>query len=213
MLCSAYAQPRPNDPCLCVGQGNRAWVLGALTFPVPVVQTPTKPPDVLPPTPTPVPVGGTSLFGAVDAMSTGGQFGRRDLLYQGRWSYGSDAQALIVYNGAVTQTLRGTRVDSAAIYLHREAGGNYAPVSAQLHTATDITMTGDVVHGPVPANNVPMTIGQAGWFPFDTNAAQRLVDGTAHSVALIGSGQSQYFVGSGLTRDGAMGQLSITWHR
>lgn len=201
---AAYA-PVVGDLVYLSWQSSQPVVLGK----VGTTTAPTPPPP--PPAPPTVAATGTSTFAAVESRSwRSGQWrtDTTDVAQGDAPGYGGHPNNGAWFYGTAPQSLAGATVTSAEIWLPGESSSVSTPTVHLYRHTSGTRPAGDVtrVSGPY---DVSKGGGTSGWYPFDTAAAQAIVD-AGGGVAITGSPYARH---KGLGKDGQSGALRIHWSR
>lgn len=191
------------------GGSGTGVVMGKLsTAPI----TPTEPAPA-PKPPPPAPTTGVRTFPARSAGTYRSGVWRGDAngnVIQGTYSgYPGANSGAWFYHGQPQATLAGATVAKAEIWLGRTSGGVYAAQDCHLQRVTNDVRPGGALTFTGGVDNVPLKVGQTGWFTISTAMVQAIVD----SGGSIGIQNDPYLRMFGIKQDPRAGTLRITWRR
>ena len=158
------------------------------------------------------PQNGTSTFPAIDAGSFRGGKWRTDTDNVAQGDYGGWGlnNGAWFYGGAPHQALNGASVLSAAIWLPRLRGGDFAPQTVHLYRhSSNVRPGGDVTRVAGPYDVTSPGVGASGWVGISPDLAWDLI---THDGG-IGISGMPYVVLAGRSTDAMTGALRISWHK
>lgn len=206
--------PTVGDSVLIVWAGSVPIVLGKwgkIGTPGSAPAAPGRPSTPAPP--SPIPTAGTKTFHAVASGTRRGGVWRADTagnVIQGTAPSGGSANTgAWFYGGQPRATLAGATVTAAWVWLQRVEGGTAGPLTVHLYRVTDDRRPAGDPTFTTTTNDVPLDIGQSGWWPIDTSFGQALVN----SGGSVGVQGTPYVRLAGLGNTGAAGALRLQWRK
>lgn len=180
--------------------GSMPRVLGAIgAMAAPPAPKETAPTQVM---------SGEQYFPAVETSSWREGSWWNDKPAQYRWGGWPEDFGAWFYGGAPRQQLAGAQVEYASMYLRRIAGGASAAAPVHLWHHTSDNRAGGLTYTIGPFD-VPLTIGQAGYFQIPNNLAQALISNGGG----IGIKGAPYAVLASKAVDPQSGTLFIRWRK
>jgi len=214
--------PAINDSVVILTQGQRRIVLDAYVNPADPItpRAPAPPPSQpkpKPPAPPPKPAVSTRTFLATSTACFRNGKWRTDSNrpHQGDWdgAWGRNTGAWF-YGSGIYNALHGATVLNCYIYSKRVSGGVYGAVSPTIYTMSYKSRPGGAPSLQGGSHDLPaQAVSTTKWLKFPVDFAQRLVDGSAFSIACWVNSDSPYMVFGNISDSRSSGALKITYRK